>query len=575
MLLPPGESNCAGWRWFGRLHTSEVKAEMAENPVSEVREEENGLYFGDIIKLDVLLVDFWKGFKKFWWLAALIIAALSCFAFYNCKKSYVPKYISQASFSISTVNSSQGSVGAGSFSSYYNSVLAEQLSKTFSYIINSQTMKQILMNKLGVNGLNGSITAKNDVASTPLFTISVTSTSPRDAYDILCAVIENYPRLAQYVLGETQMSVYSPAQLPQAPYNKFSYKRDVAVAAAAGILISCLIFLAYAFSRSTIKKRDDIREKLNLRCIGEVPWVEAKKRSRRAPSLVTISPNNADFSEAFRYLKRRVLKCLDADNKKILAVTSAVPGEGKTTVSYNLALAFARSGKKVALVDTDFARRSIQKYLGATLLSRGLSDYINGDCSLGDIATGTSLENFKIYYAGTKPVKNIPREALIRLFDHLRERYDYVILDAAPCGVVSDSARIIDMADETLFVIKQDSASVSKIRRSLQYVYDLNATVAGAVFNAVRTGLDGYSGSGYYSYGYYGKKYGYYGKKYGYYGRKYGYYGRKYGYYGGKTYGYGKYGDYGFGYNGYGYSGGKRVTENVTDKREETAEDEQ
>ena len=487
----------------------------------------------------------------------------------------MPKYISQASFSISTVNSSQGSVGAGSFSSYYNSVLAEQLSKTFSYIINSQTMKQILMNKLGVNGLNGSITAKNDVASTPLFTISVTSTSPRDAYDILCAVIENYPRLAQYVLGETQMSVYSPAQLPQAPYNKFSYKRDVAVAAAAGILISCLIFLAYAFSRSTIKKRDDIREKLNLRCIGEVPWVEAKKRSRRAPSLVTISPNNADFSEAFRYLKRRVLKCLDADNKKILAVTSAVPGEGKTTVSYNLALAFARSGKKVALVDTDFARRSIQKYLGATLLSRGLSDYINGDCSLGDIATGTSLENFKIYYAGTKPVKNIPREALIRLFDHLRERYDYVILDAAPCGVVSDSARIIDMADETLFVIKQDSASVSKIRRSLQYVYDLNATVAGAVFNAVRTGLDGYSGSGYYSYGYYGKKYGYYGKKYGYYGRKYGYYGRKYGYYGGKTYGYGKYGDYGYGYNGYGYSGGKRVTENVTDKREETAEDEQ
>ena len=554
---------------------------MAENPVSEVREEENGLYFGDIIKLDVLLVDFWKGFKKFWWLAALIIAALSCFAFYNCKKSYVPMYISQASFSISTVNSSQGSVGAGSFSSYYNSVLAEQLSKTFSYIINSQTMKQILMNKLGVNGLNGSITAKNDVASTPLFTISVTSTSPRDAYDILCAVIENYPRLAQYVLGETQMSVYSPAQLPQEPYNKFSYKRDVAVAAAAGILISCLIFLAYAFSRSTIKKRDDIREKLNLRCIGEVPWVEAKKRSRRAPSLVTISPNNADFSEAFRYLKRRVLKCLDADNKKILAVTSAVPGEGKTTVSYNLALAFARSGKKVALLDTDFARRSIQKYLGATLLSRGLSDYINGDCSLGDIATGTSLENFKIYYAGTKPVKNIPREALIRLFDHLRERYDYVILDAAPCGVVSDSARIIDMADKTLFVIKQDSASVSKIRRSLQYVYDLNATVAGAVFNAVRTGLDGYSGSGYYSYGYgskygyYGKKYGYYGKKYGYYGRKYGYYGRKYGYYGGKTYGYGKYGDYGYGYNGYGYSGGKRVTENVTDKREETEEDEQ
>ncbi len=538
--------------------------------ISESTEKQDGLYFGDLIKLDVLAVDFWKGFKKLWWLAVLIITALSLFAFYNCKKNYVPQYMAQASFSISTVGSSSGASGASSYSSYYNSALAEQLSKTFGYIINSATMKQILTERLGVSGLNGTISASNDVANAPLFTITVTSTSPEDAYNILCAVIENYPRLAQYVLGETSMSIYSPAQYPEKPYTVFSYKKEVAVASFAGVLISCLIFALYAFSKKTVRKKDDIKERLNQKCLGEIPWVDVKKRGKRSAGFVTISERNADFSESFRYLKRRVVKRLDEEEKTVLAVTSSFPGEGKTTVSYNLALAIANSGKKVAVVDADFARKSIQKYLGITLLDRGITDYINGDCILENLAVKCETENLHIYFAGTKKFKKIPNEPLFRLFDYLRESYDYVVVDVPPCGVVSDAAQIINLSDKTLFVIKQDGIPVSKIRRSLRYVYDLNASVIGVAFNAVKTGFSGYKGN-YYSYGYSGK-YGYYGKRYGYYGNK------KYGYYGGKTgYGYGGYGSkrtgrgYGYGNYDYGYgysSGGKRVTENITDKKE-------
>mgnify|MGYP004477845047 FL=1 len=540
-----------------------------ENENRKSSEKEDGLYFGDIVKLDVLAVDFWKGFKKLWWLSVIIITALSLFAYYNCKKSYVPKYTAQASFSISTMGTS-GATGASTIQSYYNSALAEQLSKTFGFIINSSTMRQILMDRLGVNGLNGTITASNDVQNAPLFTITVTSTSAQDAYDILCAVIENYPRLAQYVLGETSMSIYSPAQLPEKPSNKFSYKRDVFIAAVAGVFLSCVIFALYAISKNTVKKRDDIKEKLNLKCVGEVPWVEVKKRKRYSSSLVTISQRNADFSESFRYLKRRVLKQLEKDSGKVISVTSAMPGEGKTTVSYNLALAISRSGKKVALLDADFARMSVQKYLGVTLLSRGVMDYIDGDCGLENLATRGENENFHIFYAGSKKLKTIPKEPLLRLFDYLRENYDYVVADAPPCGMVSDAAQIINLTDETLFVIRQDYTPVSKIKRALQYIYDINKVVSGAVFNAVQSGFSGYK-SDYYGYsgkyGYYGKRYGYYGKRYGYYGnKKYGYSGNGYGY-GGRKHGYGGYDSYG-GY-GYGYfAGGKRITENPNDKKE-------
>lgn len=531
---------------------------MEENEVSKSPEGENGLYFGDKVRLDILAVDFLKGVQKLWWLAVIIVAALSLFAFYNCKKNYVPKYVAKASFSISTLGSNSAASGASSISSYYNSALAEQLSKTFGYIINSAAMKQILLDRLGTNGLNGTIGASNDVANTPLFTITVTSTSPKDAYDILCAVIENYPRLAQHVLGETEMSVYSPAQYPEEPDNPFSYKKDVFVSALTGAFVSCLIFAFYAFSKNTIKRKSDIKEKLNQKCLAEIPLVGVKRRNKKTPLLITVSQKNADFSESFRYLKRRVLKRVVSPEKKVIAVTSTVPGEGKTTVSYNLALSIAQSGKKVALLDADFLRMSLQKYLGESESKLGAADYLCGECAFEEIVSKGEGENFDIFFGGSKKLRNIPKEPIARLFERLREEYDYVVVDTAPCGIVSEAGRVLTLSDETLFVIKQDCASVLKIRRALRYIYDLGAEVTGVAFNAVRPGFGGYKTEGY-SYGY--GKYGYYARD-GYYG-----YGK-----GSRT---SRGAKRGYGYDGYGYYGsygssfgGKRVNENIKSEKE-------
>ncbi len=520
---------------------------MEENEVSKNTQKADGLYLGDIIKLDIFAVDFLKGVKKLWCLAVIIVAALSLLGFYNCKKNYVPKYVSQASFSISILGSNSSATGASSISSYYNSALDKQLSKTFGYIINSFAMKQILLDRLGTNGLNGTISASNDVANTPLFTITVTSTSPSDAYNILCAVMENYPRLAQHVLGETEMSVYSPAQYPEKPSNAFSYKKDVLLYALLGAFISCLIFAAYAFSKNTVKRKSDVKEKLNQKCLAEIPWANVKKRNKKALPFVTISQKNADFSESFRYLKRRVEKLTPSPLKKVIAVTSAASGEGKTTVSYNLALSLAQSGKKVALLDADFLRMSLQKYLGASSFVLGASDYLCGGCSIERIVTKGESENLYIYFAGSKKLKSIPKEPLERLFLHLRENYDYVVVDTVSCAIASGAAQLIAASDETLFVVKQDHAAVSKIRRALQYIYDINADISGVVFNAVRPGFGGYKTDGY-LYGYSGK-YGYYG--YGSKGRRRSYNNQEY-------------------YTSYDYpSGGRRVNENISKKENE------
>lgn len=553
-----------------------------ETKTAKTEESREETYIGDFIKFDVFLVDFFKAFKRFWWTAVVFVAVLCTVAFFYCKKEYKPTYTAQASFSISAENTSSIASGASSFSSYYNSGVAEQLSKTFSYIINSETMRSILYERLGTSSLNGTVSAKNNVESVPIFTITVNSPSPEDAYSILEAVIENYPRLAQYIIGETQMTIFTKPKMPTEPSNPFSCKKEMIIAAAVGLFLSMMIMTVYAFTRNTVRQRDDIKTKLNQKCLVEVPWVNVKKRKNNAETMVTISQKHAGFSEAFRYLKRRVVNHLDRHSQKVVAVTSSFPGEGKTTVSYNLALSIAQSGKKVALLDMDFSRKSLQKYLSAADPQKpGIIDFIYHKCEIKDIITRSDY-GMDIFFAGNGKAKKFQIEDYDALLDYVRENYEYVIMDAAPTAIVSDTAQIMSRADEVLFVLRQDYTPVEKVRESIRYVYDVDAKIMGFVFNAVSEGFEGYKGSYYGYYGsYYGRKYSYYGgKRYGGYGKKYGYsgYGSGYGYgYGRgsdkkKGYGYG-YGSesrgYGYGYGYGGTDGGEFIKERNKGENEE------
>lgn len=309
------------------------------------RSSEEETYLGDFMSLEVFMVDFVRGLKRFWWTAVVFIAVFCAAAYGHSKKTYVPIYKAEASFSIMSENSSSVG-GASSYSAYYNTALANQLSKTFGIIINSQLMRSILQQELGTAALNGTVTAKNSVESAPIFTITVTSRSPQDAMKILQAVIDNYPRLAKYVIGETEMTVFSYPNEPEEPINPFSCKKEIAAAVFAGAAISLFIMALYAFTRDTVRSRGEIREKLNQKCLAEIPKVNVKRRNTRRETMVTISQRNAGFSEAFRYLKRRVVNILGEENAKIVAVTSAYPGEGKQRFPITLRLQFLKAAKE-------------------------------------------------------------------------------------------------------------------------------------------------------------------------------------------------------------------------------------
>ena len=150
--------------------------------MEEVKKDQEELEKIDIFRV---LQEFWKSFGRLWWLPLLLAVACGGLMGLRAWRSYTPMYESQVTFTIQTVDSSLTDIGGST--SYYNKATAEQLAKTFPYLVQSDLMKSKLRQAMGVSWINGTITAQT-VANTNLFSLRVTSTSAQDAYDILVAV---------------------------------------------------------------------------------------------------------------------------------------------------------------------------------------------------------------------------------------------------------------------------------------------------------------------------------------------------------------------------------------------------
>ena len=245
-----------------------------------------------------------------------------------------------------------------------------------------------------------------------------------------------------------------------------------------------------------------------------------------------------DAKEAYKLLRTNVLFCLPDNNAcRTIGITSAIRGEGKSTIAVNLAYTFAVTKARVLLIDMDMRLPSIAKKLGIEA-GYGLSDCLIGNASLKDVIhTHEKYKNWDIILSGSippAPSELIGFEAMERLIAGLERRYDYIIIDLPPVNVVSDALVAKDILDGFVLAVRQDYSDKSSLADCVRQLGFLNANVLGFVM----TDSDGGAR--------YGKKYS---KKYGKYNKRY--YRRKYGYY--RKYGYGK--KYGYGYDaaGYGY----------------------
>ena len=181
-----------------------------------------------------------------------------------------------------------------------------------------------------------------------------------------------------------------------------------------------------------------------------------------------------DFRTKESYKTLRTNLEFSGRDRKVISVTSCTPNEGKTSVSFQLALSIAEGGKRVVLVDADL-RKSVLKGRYKTNASRyGLSHYLSGQASIADVTCKTNIENFYVIFSGPvppNPSELLGNDAFRLLLEYLRNEYDYVIVDTPPLGSVIDGAVAAQYCDGTVVVIESGAISykfAQKVKEQLE-----------------------------------------------------------------------------------------------------------
>lgn len=465
------------------------------------------------------------GIKKHWYIIA-VLAGICCvgFTLYSYA-AYTPQYTAAATFTVTPKGDS-----LSAYTSISSNASTQQLEKTFPYIITSAPLTRVVAEDLGLSDVPGTLTA-TAVEDTNLFTITVTSSNYETAYNVLKSVINNYPSVAEYVVGATDLVLVVPPSASSTPINPISYREKALIGTAVGALLGLLIVFFLENLNHTIRHPDEIRKLLNNQRLGSIVKVVKKKSSHSTGSL-TIDDAHTDprFKESVFSIRNKIIKlCADQKINSVM-VASTTTNEGKTTVAANLAIALAKKHYRTVIIDCDLRNPTVRQQLNIPeSCSLGIVDVITGGCSLQDAIVKTKKNGLYVL-PGTIPVNNASElmgsKQLADLVGALEKIFDYVVIDVPPVGIVSDALEMKDYVGGLVFVVRQDYAKVSKILDSISLFGYSKIKILGCIFNMASGVLStrGYGRYGYNSYGGYGSygSYGRYGYGYGQYGDYYG-----------------------------------------------------
>ena len=275
--------------------------------------------------------------------------------------------------------------------------------------------------------------------------------------------------------------------------------------------------LAIAIDQSDLLFRSpyEIAELLNLPVIGRVPRINTNRLEivgGLAPELIVAHRPSSTPSEAFRDLRTSMFFQANADGLKTIQFTSPSPGDGKSTVTANLALSIAQAGKKVVLVDADLRKPRIHQNFGIDI-GPGIADVLSGESELPDAIRSVSSQPYLfLLTAGKRP--NNPGECVTSpefgdIIEALGEKFDFVLIDSPPILPVSDPASIAGFVDGVYMVSRIRKGVRVTMTRAKESLDRVNVRWMGVIIN----GLD--QNPHYSEYGYQYGNYSYYGGRYG------------------------------------------------------------
>ncbi|MBL4710643.1 MAG: polysaccharide biosynthesis tyrosine autokinase [Flavobacteriales bacterium] len=247
--------------------------------------------------------------------------------------------------------------------------------------------------------------------------------------------------------------VIEPAMLnplhPISPNRKMIYMIAIII----GIFMPLVFFTGKDFLNDTIRGKDELESGTQVPIIGSVP-----KMMIEGSGLVVFERPKSAIAEAFRMIRSNLSFFQGNKYPFVILITSSVAKEGKTYCALNLASILASSGKKTVILGFDLRKPQLHNYLGVEN-GKGISNYIAGRAEIDDILLSTAEKNLYLINSGAIPPN--PAELLMedrtkQLIQKLKERFDYIIMDTPPVGIVTDALILKDEADMNLFVVRQN-----------------------------------------------------------------------------------------------------------------------
>ena len=299
--------------------------------------------------------------------------------------------------------------------------------------------------------------------------------------------------------------------IPVSPKRRMIYL----IALVLGIGIPVGIIYLIGLTKFKLEGRADVEKLTTIPIVGDIPLTDEK--NEKDGSIAVFENQNNLMSETFRNIRTNLQFMLQND-KKVILVTSTVSGEGKSFISANLAISLSLLGKKVVIVGLDIRKPGLNKVFRLSTKEKGITLYLaNPETDLMSLVQPSDInQNLYILPGGTvppNPTELLARDGLDKAIEILKKSFDYVILDTAPVGMVTDTLLIGRVADLSLYVCRADYTHKVEYTLINELAEEKKLPNLCTVINGVDLKRRKYGY--YYGYGKYGKYYGY-GKRYGY-----------------------------------------------------------
>jgi polysaccharide biosynthesis transport protein len=295
--------------------------------------------------------------------------------------------------------------------------------------------------------------------------------------------------VSQVVGGEDQVSIMEMATVP------VSVRPGLIKSLLIGFGIGALVGLAILLLLDRIDDRmasfSEFQHHFSENVLGQIPKEKAKGK------VDLLQPDDARhvFAESYRNIRSSIFFMpYDGPRPKSFLVTSAVPNEGKSTVSANLAITMALSGARTLLIDCDLRRGALRETFGIT--SRiGFSEVLKQEVNWREVVVPTAYPTLFVIPRGktlSQPSEHLLRESTDTLLREIYDHYDYIIIDSSPVLAADDTTSLAPKIDATLFVVRLSYTSARLIKKAMESLYNRQVNVPGVILNFVDTSLPEY-----------------------------------------------------------------------------------